>query len=281
MQMRKVRSARAGSNGASRADRRCNCASASRTGPINASARGVGCMPAGVRTNSGSSRRLRKRASQMLTVGWLWPSSSAACVTLRVRCSRSSRRSSLGSNRASSGGGHASYCDSQCRPIARITLRGRRSRRLSLHATMKIHVLGAGSLGCAIGGTLAAAGSEVTLIARSREHVDAVNASGLVMRDADGNERLVEARRRDRRRGPVAGRPGDRAGEVVPHRSGDRGLQAGGRRQHDRDVAAERARPRRGARQRRRPRSGCSPARPMSAACSSRPASCAPACKAS
>jgi 2-dehydropantoate 2-reductase len=57
---------------------------------------------------------------------------------------------------------------------------------------MKIHVLGAGSLGCAIGGTLAAAGSEVTLIARSREHVDAVNANGLVMRDADGGERTVK-----------------------------------------------------------------------------------------
>jgi 2-dehydropantoate 2-reductase len=56
---------------------------------------------------------------------------------------------------------------------------------------MKIHILGAGSLGCAIGGTLAAAGSAVTLIARSREHVDAVNARGLVLRDADGGERVV------------------------------------------------------------------------------------------
>lgn len=56
---------------------------------------------------------------------------------------------------------------------------------------MKIHILGAGSLGCAIGGTLAAAGSDVTLIARSREHVDAVNARGLVMRDAEGGERIV------------------------------------------------------------------------------------------
>jgi 2-dehydropantoate 2-reductase len=56
---------------------------------------------------------------------------------------------------------------------------------------MKIHILGAGSLGCAIGGTLAAAGSEVTLLARSREHVDAVNARGLVMCDADGGERVV------------------------------------------------------------------------------------------
>jgi 2-dehydropantoate 2-reductase len=57
---------------------------------------------------------------------------------------------------------------------------------------MKIHILGAGSLGCAIGGTLAAAGSDVTLIARSREHVDAVNARGLVLRDADGNDRIVK-----------------------------------------------------------------------------------------
>jgi 2-dehydropantoate 2-reductase len=56
---------------------------------------------------------------------------------------------------------------------------------------MKIHVLGAGALGCAIGGTLAAAGSQVTLIARSREHVDAVNASGLVLRDAEDGERVV------------------------------------------------------------------------------------------
>jgi 2-dehydropantoate 2-reductase len=59
---------------------------------------------------------------------------------------------------------------------------------------MRIHVLGAGSLGCAIGGTLAAAGSQVTLIARSREHVDAVNARGLVMRDADGGEQVVALR---------------------------------------------------------------------------------------
>jgi 2-dehydropantoate 2-reductase len=57
---------------------------------------------------------------------------------------------------------------------------------------MKIHILGAGSLGCAIGGTLAAAGSDVTLIARSHEHVDTVNANGLTLRDADGGERVVK-----------------------------------------------------------------------------------------
>ncbi len=83
-------------------DRRCKASSASRTGPINACARGVGCMPAGVRTNSGSPRRWRNFDNQMLAVGWLWPSSSAARVTLRVRCSRSNRRSSFGSCSGSS-----------------------------------------------------------------------------------------------------------------------------------------------------------------------------------
>jgi 2-dehydropantoate 2-reductase len=71
--------------------------------------------------------------------------------------------------------------------------------RMSLHAwavppivaPMNIHGLGAGALGCTIGGTLAAAGSQVTLIARSREHVDAVNAKGLVLRDAEGDDRIV------------------------------------------------------------------------------------------
>jgi 2-dehydropantoate 2-reductase len=57
---------------------------------------------------------------------------------------------------------------------------------------MNIHVLGAGALGCAIGGTLAAAGSQVTLIARSHEHVDAVNTRGLTLRDAGGNQRVVQ-----------------------------------------------------------------------------------------
>jgi 2-dehydropantoate 2-reductase len=56
---------------------------------------------------------------------------------------------------------------------------------------MKIHILGAGALGSAIGGTLAAGGAEVTLIARSREHVDAIHTRGLVLRDAEGGERTV------------------------------------------------------------------------------------------
>ena len=52
---------------------------------------------------------------------------------------------------------------------------------------MKICVLGAGSLGCAIGGTLAMAGADVTLINRRSEHVDAINYHGLTLRDANGD----------------------------------------------------------------------------------------------
>ena len=51
---------------------------------ISSSARGVGCMPDGVRTNSGSCSSLRSLASQMLTVGCDSPSCSALRVTLCV-----------------------------------------------------------------------------------------------------------------------------------------------------------------------------------------------------
>lgn len=58
---------------------------------------------------------------------------------------------------------------------------------------MKIAVLGAGALGCSIGGTLAQAGHEVTLINRNCGHVDAINTEGLRMRTAQG-ELTVRAR---------------------------------------------------------------------------------------
>ncbi|MFT3718929.1 ketopantoate reductase family protein [Pseudorhodoferax sp.] len=58
---------------------------------------------------------------------------------------------------------------------------------------MEIAVLGAGALGCAIGGTLAAAGNAVVLINRNRAHVEAIEAHGLRMRSADG-ERAVPVR---------------------------------------------------------------------------------------
>ena len=56
---------------------------------------------------------------------------------------------------------------------------------------MKICILGAGALGCAIGGVLTEGGSEVHLINRSRKHVEAMNEHGLRLRD-DGRERTVK-----------------------------------------------------------------------------------------
>ena len=58
---------------------------------------------------------------------------------------------------------------------------------------MKIYFLGAGALGCAIGGTLAAAGSDVTLIDPFQAHVDAINRDGLRMKIGD-SERVVRVR---------------------------------------------------------------------------------------
>lgn len=53
--------------------------------------------------------------------------------------------------------------------------------------------MGAGALGCTIGGTLAAAGSDVWLINRGRDHVDAMNRDGLRVTE-DGAERTIAVR---------------------------------------------------------------------------------------
>lgn len=58
---------------------------------------------------------------------------------------------------------------------------------------MKVCILGAGALGCSIGGALAEAGSDVWLINRSKLHVDAINDHGLRVRDGQA-ERLVPVR---------------------------------------------------------------------------------------
>ena len=55
---------------------------------------------------------------------------------------------------------------------------------------MRICILGAGALGSALGGTLAEAGQEVTLVNRNRGHVDAIRERGLVLR-GDGHDRIV------------------------------------------------------------------------------------------
>jgi 2-dehydropantoate 2-reductase len=58
---------------------------------------------------------------------------------------------------------------------------------------VKIYFLGAGALGCAIGGTLAAGGSDVTLIDPFEAHVNAINQHGLRIKEGD-NERLVRVK---------------------------------------------------------------------------------------
>lgn len=55
---------------------------------------------------------------------------------------------------------------------------------------MRIHILGAGALGCTIGGALTLGGSEVTLIHRSEAHVNAINQHGLRMKEGSA-ERVV------------------------------------------------------------------------------------------
>lgn len=55
---------------------------------------------------------------------------------------------------------------------------------------MKICVLGAGALGCAIGAALAQAGADVWLLNRSKAHVDAMNDAGLVLVSTEGEQRV-------------------------------------------------------------------------------------------
>ncbi len=59
---------------------------------------------------------------------------------------------------------------------------------------MKICILGAGALGCAIGGVLTEAGHEVWLINRNAAQVDAMNSRGLILRDGAGVDRTVGVR---------------------------------------------------------------------------------------
>lgn len=56
---------------------------------------------------------------------------------------------------------------------------------------MKICILGAGALGCAIGGTLTEAGHEVWLVNRDAQHVEVMNRVGLTMR-TNGVDRIVK-----------------------------------------------------------------------------------------
>ena len=69
---------------------------------------------------------------------------------------------------------------------------------------MKICVLGAGALGCAIGAALAEGGSDVWLLNRSKAHVDAMKAGGLTIVTTGGERRVpVQAAARAEVIGPV------------------------------------------------------------------------------
>ena len=56
---------------------------------------------------------------------------------------------------------------------------------------MKIGILGAGALGCAIGGVLTEAGHEVWLINRNSNQVEAMRSRGLILRTA-GIDRTIK-----------------------------------------------------------------------------------------
>jgi 2-dehydropantoate 2-reductase len=56
---------------------------------------------------------------------------------------------------------------------------------------VRVCVIGAGSLGSAIGGTLAAAGNEVVLVTRNAAHVDAITTSGLILDDGTQRRRVT------------------------------------------------------------------------------------------
>ncbi len=58
---------------------------------------------------------------------------------------------------------------------------------------LKICILGAGSLGCAIGGVLTEAGNDVCLVNRNPDQVEAMNGRGLVLGDG-GKDRTVKVR---------------------------------------------------------------------------------------
>lgn len=69
---------------------------------------------------------------------------------------------------------------------------------------MKICLLGAGALGSAIGGSLAEGGADVALVDVWREHVDAINRNGLMLREGATDRKVMVREATDARAvGPV------------------------------------------------------------------------------
>ena len=59
---------------------------------------------------------------------------------------------------------------------------------------MKVAVLGSGAMGCLYGGALAEAGCDVVLIDVWKDHIDAINASGLKIDGSDGGRTIKNIR---------------------------------------------------------------------------------------
>lgn len=78
-------------------------------------------------------------------------------------------------------------------PATYLCVRGRAVAARHGDKVLKICVLGAGALGCAIGAALSEGGSDVWLLNRSAAHVEAMNAAGLVV-VGPGGERRVPVR---------------------------------------------------------------------------------------
>ena len=82
---------------------------------------------------------------------------------------------------------------------------------MTIQAPGSVLVMGAGAVGCWIGGCLASAGVPVTFVGRPRV-LDALRAHGLTLTDLDGGARAVAADRLDLNDAPT---PGDRPALVL------------------------------------------------------------------
>src|SRR5438552_14641550 len=102
------------------------------------------------------------------------PSSSAA--SLKLACGPAASKS-----RSAGRGGSVSAMVGE-----RTDDQGTRTEDATLPPPLKIGVLGAGAIGCYVGGKLAAAGLDVVFLTRERI-VREVEEHGLILRDLDGH----------------------------------------------------------------------------------------------
>jgi hypothetical protein len=132
----KWRSALAGSNAAGSS---ANCISlrALRSGCASISARGVGTMPSGVRTNRSSLSICRKRLSAWLIAGWLDPIRLPARVTLRSCIAALKTMSRLRSN-APQFMTTITHCLTRGRGKLEARIRRRSTNRITGHSILRV-----------------------------------------------------------------------------------------------------------------------------------------------